>query len=139
MTYHRRLVRYAFDVARISIVFVAAAIAVWIVVNHNVRELERAQAIDAWARYDTSYASCVRGQVTRADTNQQSQALRQLVTVLDIYLDNAAELRVRTTNPDLANEAEIARVLLRETVATLRDTPAINCDTAVIRPKMPRP
>lgn len=108
--------------------------------DRNARDaLVVSQAADAWARYDSTFGSCERGNVLRTATNQQARALRSISVVLDSFLESSADLREGAGRPGLAQQARAAQIEVATIAARLTLIPLADCEAVIPKPSVPRP
>lgn len=101
--------------------------------------LASAQAKDSWARYDSAYESCIRGNTLRATANEHVVAIRNISVVLDSFLESSAAFRSDAGRPGLAQEARAAQIELSTIASRLDQIPEVICEDVIEKPLVPRP
>jgi hypothetical protein len=101
--------------------------------------IRQAQTYDAWARFDSAYTACQRGNILRFVTNEQNIALSQIVVVLEAFFEGSVILRESAGKPVLAEDADRARKQIKEISDRLPRLPLVNCDVTIPKPQTKRP
>ena len=108
--------------------------------NEAEKAQERQAAIDAWARYDREFRSCLRSRVNRIQINEMlTEVVQPLAYLLAGFFDSSAILRLQSDRPDLAKLSLQARDRTVRLAERASPIPPVVCKDAVPRPSVPRP
>lgn len=103
------------------------------------RDLKRAQRHDGWARYDSSFSECERGNRVRADQIRIAAATKALADEFGAFLTSSAAFRRASGEADLALKSAASRDKILKLSDKLRLPAQVVCLDVIFPPPYPRP